>query len=34
MLRFGSYDLQRNVAPVQDAALREPVAMTYHGRNW
>ncbi|MDR3440890.1 type II toxin-antitoxin system Phd/YefM family antitoxin [Telmatospirillum sp.] len=33
MLRFGSYDLQRKVAEVQEAALREPVAISYHGRD-
>jgi PHD/YefM family antitoxin component YafN of YafNO toxin-antitoxin module len=33
MLRFGSYDLQRNVAKVQEAAMREPVAISYHGRD-
>lgn len=33
MRRFSSYDLQRNVARVQEAALREPVAVSYHGRD-
>ncbi|MBF0333063.1 MAG: type II toxin-antitoxin system Phd/YefM family antitoxin [Alphaproteobacteria bacterium] len=33
MLRFSSLDLQRNVARVQEAALREPVAVSYHGRD-
>jgi prevent-host-death family protein len=33
MLRFGSYDLQRKVAEVQEAAMREPVVVTYHGRD-
>jgi len=33
MRRFTSFDLQRNVARVQEAALREPVAVSYHGRD-
>jgi len=33
MQRFTSMDLQRNVGPVQEAALREPVAITHHGRD-
>jgi len=33
MQRFSSLDLQRNVARVQEAALREPVAVSYHGRD-
>lgn len=33
MLRFGSYDLQRKVSEVQEAAMREPVAISYHGRD-
>lgn len=33
MQRFSSFDLQRNVARVQEAALREPVAVSYHGRD-
>ena len=33
MRRFSSLDLQRNVALVQEAALREPVAVSYHGRD-
>ncbi|MDR3514930.1 MAG: type II toxin-antitoxin system prevent-host-death family antitoxin [Azospirillaceae bacterium] len=33
MLRFGSYDLQRKVAEVQEAAMREPVVISYHGRD-
>lgn len=33
MLSFSSQDLQRNVAKVQEAALREPVAVSYHGRD-
>jgi hypothetical protein len=33
MQRFGSYDLQRNVAKVQEAAMREPVSISYHGRD-
>ncbi len=33
MKRFSSFDLQRNVARVQEAALREPVAVSYHGRD-
>ncbi|MEC4593143.1 MULTISPECIES: type II toxin-antitoxin system prevent-host-death family antitoxin [Nitrospirillum] len=33
MRRFSSLDLQRNVAQVQEAALREPVTVSYHGRD-
>lgn len=33
MQRFSSYDLQRNVAKVQEAALKEPVSVSYHGRD-
>lgn len=33
MQRFPSQELQRNVGPVQEAALREPVAITHHGRD-
>ncbi|MBF0333773.1 MAG: type II toxin-antitoxin system Phd/YefM family antitoxin [Alphaproteobacteria bacterium] len=33
MRSFSSFDLQRNVAKVQEAALREPVAVSYHGRD-
>lgn len=33
MQTFSSLDLQRNVARVQEAALREPVAISYHGRD-
>lgn len=33
MQRFSSFDLQRNVARVQEAALKEPVAVSYHGRD-
>jgi PHD/YefM family antitoxin component YafN of YafNO toxin-antitoxin module len=33
MQRFTSLDLQRNTARVQEAALREPVAVSYHGRD-
>jgi PHD/YefM family antitoxin component YafN of YafNO toxin-antitoxin module len=33
MQRFSALDLQRNVGPVQDAALQEPVAITHHGRD-
>lgn len=33
MQTFSSFDLQRNVARVQEAALREPVAISYHGRD-
>lgn len=33
MRRFSSFDLQRNVARVQEAALREPVVVSYHGRD-
>jgi PHD/YefM family antitoxin component YafN of YafNO toxin-antitoxin module len=33
MQRFSSFDLQRNVARVQEAALREPVTLSYHGRD-
>ncbi|CAA6604672.1 Prevent-host-death protein [Rhodospirillaceae bacterium LM-1] len=33
MQRFSSFDLQRNVAKVQEAALKEPVSISYHGRD-
>lgn len=33
MQRIPSQELQRNVGPVQEAALREPVAITHHGRD-
>ncbi|NIE81437.1 type II toxin-antitoxin system Phd/YefM family antitoxin [Asaia sp. As-1742] len=33
MQRFSSLDLQRNVARVQEAALRESVTVSYHGRD-
>ncbi|MEE3627678.1 type II toxin-antitoxin system Phd/YefM family antitoxin [Nitrospirillum sp. BR 11752] len=33
MRQFSSLDLQRNGAKVQEAALREPVSVTYHGRD-
>lgn len=33
MQRFTALDLQRNVGPVQEAALREPIAITHHGRD-
>lgn len=33
MQRYSSYDLQRNVAKVQEAALKEPVSISYHGRD-
>lgn len=33
MRRFSSLDLQRNGARVQEAALREPVVVSYHGRD-
>ncbi|TAN49832.1 MAG: type II toxin-antitoxin system Phd/YefM family antitoxin [Rhodospirillales bacterium] len=33
MQRFSSFDLQRNVAKVQEAALKEPVSVSYHGRD-
>ncbi len=33
MQRFSSFDLQRKVARVQEAAMREPVAVSYHGRD-
>ena len=33
MLRFSSFDLQRNVARIQEAAMREPVTVSYHGRD-
>lgn len=32
MRHFGGVELQRNTALVQEAALREPVAITHHGR--
>lgn len=32
MQRYSSYDLQRNVSKVQEAALKEPVSISYHGR--
>jgi hypothetical protein len=33
MQRFTSQDLQRNTARVQEAAMREAVTVSYHGRN-
>lgn len=33
MQRFTSLDLQRNTARVQEAAMREAVAVSYHGRD-
>ena len=33
MLKFTAQDLQRNVAKIQEAALREPVTVSYHGRD-
>ncbi len=33
MRRIPSQDLQRNVSPVQEAALHDPVAITNHGRD-
>jgi PHD/YefM family antitoxin component YafN of YafNO toxin-antitoxin module len=33
MQRIPSPDLQRNVDPVQEAALHEPIAITHHGRD-
>ena len=33
MERFTAQDLQRNVGPVQEAALRGPIAITHHGRD-
>ncbi|HYG88014.1 MAG TPA: type II toxin-antitoxin system prevent-host-death family antitoxin [Azospirillum sp.] len=33
MQRFTAFDLQRNVGPVQDAAMQAPVAITHHGRD-
>lgn len=33
MRRFSSLDLQRHGARVQEAALREPVVVSYHGRD-
>jgi prevent-host-death family protein len=33
MQRFTSLDLQRNTARVQEAAMREPVTLSYHGRD-
>lgn len=32
MRKFRSLDLQRHTAQVQEAPLREPVAVSYHGR--
>jgi prevent-host-death family protein len=32
MKKFSSVDLQRNSGLLQEAALREPVAITHHGR--
>jgi prevent-host-death family protein len=32
MRTFRSQDLQRQLASIQDAALREPVIITYHDR--
>ncbi len=33
MQRFTSLDLQRNTARVQEAAMREAVTVSYHGRD-
>lgn len=33
MQRFSAFDLQRKTGSVQDAALREPVSITHHGRD-
>ena len=33
MDRFSAHELQRNPAPVQEAAFKAPVAITYHGRD-
>ncbi|MTJ80506.1 MAG: type II toxin-antitoxin system Phd/YefM family antitoxin [Telmatospirillum sp.] len=33
MQRFPSQDLQRNSGVLQEAALREPVVITHHGRD-
>jgi PHD/YefM family antitoxin component YafN of YafNO toxin-antitoxin module len=33
MQRFGSFDLQHNIAKVQEVAMCEPVAISYHGRD-
>ncbi|HWK48079.1 MAG TPA: type II toxin-antitoxin system Phd/YefM family antitoxin [Stellaceae bacterium] len=33
MRRFSALDLQRSIAPVQEAAIKEPVAITHHGRD-
>lgn len=33
MQRFTSQDMQRKLGPLQEAALREPVAITHHGRD-
>ncbi len=32
MRQFSGVELQRNTALVQEAALKEPVAITHHGR--
>jgi prevent-host-death family protein len=32
MLKFTSLDLQQRIGEVQNAALKEPVAVTFHGR--
>jgi hypothetical protein len=32
VLKFSSLDLQQRTGEVQNAALREPVALTFHGR--
>lgn len=32
MRQFSGLDLQRHTAQVQEAALKEPVAITHHGR--
>jgi len=32
MQQFSGFDLQRRTAQVQEAALKEPVAITHHGR--
>ncbi|MBC7953557.1 MAG: type II toxin-antitoxin system Phd/YefM family antitoxin [Rhodospirillaceae bacterium] len=33
MQRFTSQDLQRNTGRVQEAALKNPVAISHHGRD-
>ena len=33
MNRFSAHELQRNPGPIREAAIKSPVAITYHGRD-